>query len=117
MVKNNNNKLTDECLLCKIANKEIKNINILYESENIIIVENECNATKIHLTAITKKHLPQKNLLVFPNLFSDLSCNIDKLFPLGWRLIINYGRDSHQTTEHAHVHIVGGETLQEIGFK
>lgn len=101
----------DECKLCKLINER----EIIYSSPNIVIVESKIKTNTLHLIVLTKKHEKQSNILCL-NLLNEIKEKINELFPSGWRIIINYGKISHQTEEHCHFHIIGGETLKNIGY-
>ena len=104
----------EDCLFCKIANKEIKS-EIIYENEKVVIFKDVNPKAPVHLLAVPKKHVSSimeveklgpeelKELLVsISKIAKDL-----KLDSEGFRVIINTGAAAGQSVNHLHFHIMG----------
>ncbi len=108
----------DECVFCKIVNKEIP-AEIIHEEEGILAFKDLKPVAPVHLLIIPKKHIPSVN-----HLEGEDSELIGKLFLVaqklakkyeidksGYRLIFNVGKDAGQTVDHLHLHLIGGKRL------
>jgi histidine triad (HIT) family protein len=104
----------EDCLFCKIINKEIKS-NIVFESDNVLIFKDVSPEAPVHLLAVPKKHV--SSILEIENLDSDiikelmeamarvaLEMGLDKE---GFRIVTNTGRGAGQSVDHLHFHIMG----------
>ncbi|MGI6728047.1 MAG: histidine triad nucleotide-binding protein [Anaerovoracaceae bacterium] len=103
----------DDCIFCKIVNKEIP-ADIVYE-DNVIIAFNDLEPqAPEHILIITKKHIPSMDDIEFEDLEAlgwliskvkdiALSQGIDN----GYRLVCNCGEDGMQTVKHLHFHLLG----------
>ncbi len=107
-----------ECQVCKLVKDSINNkkCRIFYETNEFILIEPIIKSSSSHLVVVTKKHIEQNKILSQPKIFKNINKKIDEFFPSGWRIIINYGRDSSQVEKHAHFHILGKQNLLNIGF-
>lgn len=108
----------DNCLFCKIANKEI-NSEIVYEDEYVIAFKDINPIAKVHVLVIPKKHIENINDLNNQNSEYALKCmfgiqevaKIMNIYESGYRVISNVGKDARQEVYHLHFHVIGGETL------
>lgn len=104
----------EECLFCKIINKEIKS-DIVFESDNILIFKDISPKAPVHLLAVPKKHVTSileinkldpgliKELLVaISNIALKLGLNKE-----GFRVVTNTGSGAGQSVDHLHFHILG----------
>lgn len=104
----------DNCIFCKIANKEIP-ANKIYEDEDILAFNDINPAAPVHFLLIPKLHIDSladtqdnhqsllgKMLLLAPRLAKEQGCE------QGFRTIINTGRVGGQEVFHLHFHIIGG---------
>jgi len=108
----------NECIFCKIINKEIPS-EIVYEDE-LILAFNDIEAkAPTHILVIPKKHIPSLN-----DLKEEDSKTISHIFSIipkiaeekginksGYRVVNNCGKDGGQTVDHIHFHILGGRNL------
>lgn len=106
----------NDCIFCKIANKEI-NSEIIYENENVIAFKDLSPKAKIHFLIIPKKHyetiLDINNEETMEDLFKAIKeiavkYNIDEK---GFRIINNCKEDGGQEVMHMHFHMLAGEKL------
>lgn len=102
------------CIFCKIASGEVKSEKIL-EDENFVAFKDINPQAPFHILIIPKKHITE---------LSDLEGDIFKFTEKaaekiglknkekGFRLVLNYGKDSGQEIEHLHIHLLGGRKLK-----
>jgi len=108
--------MTNNCIFCKIANKEIET-KVLYEDEEFISFEDANKQAPVHFLVIPKKHIETLNDVSN----DDTVVNIGKIFSIikettnragisetGYRVVINCNKDAGQEVFHLHVHVLGG---------
>ena len=108
-----------DCPVCKLIKGSTlngKKCNILFETRDLIILEPLIKTVDSHLVVVTRKHTDQKHILDSPKIFKNIHKKVNEFFPGGWRLIINYGRKTLQTEQHAHIHIIGNQNLKNIRY-
>ena len=103
----------NDCLFCKIANKEIP-AKIIYE-DNDLLVFNDINPKRpIHWLIIPKVHITSLNDLDDAELAGKLLTVIPKLAKKhgiaenGYRVVINTRSHGGQEVDHLHLHVLGG---------
>ena len=109
--------MADNCIFCKIINKEIPNRTV-YEDNDILAFHDINPSAKVHFLIIPKAHISSmaeledqhqgvmgKIMTLAPKLAKQEGC-ID-----GFRLIINTGNHGRQEVPHIHAHVIGGEVL------
>jgi histidine triad (HIT) family protein len=104
--------MTDDCIFCKIAKREIKST-YEYETENCIVIHDIKPLAPIDLLIIPKKHIPEFCLLTPEDniILKDLYTTIQKMITVfqlntkGYRIAINGG--GTQLVNHFHVHLSG----------
>jgi histidine triad (HIT) family protein len=104
----------EDCLFCKIINREIKS-DIVFESDNILIFKDISPQAPVHLLAVPKKHV--KSILEVDKLDCELIKelletigSIAKKLELddeGFRVVTNTGSGAGQSVDHLHFHILG----------
>ncbi|MBE3115442.1 MAG: histidine triad nucleotide-binding protein [Actinobacteria bacterium] len=104
----------EDCLFCKILNKEIES-NIVFESDNVLIIKDISPKAPVHLLALPKEHI--SSILEIDKLDSslikELMETISKvalklgLDEEGFRVVINTGSGAGQSVNHLHFHILG----------
>ena len=110
----------EECVFCKIRKGELPSTK-LYEDDDFMIIKDINPQAKIHLIAIPHMHVPyidmiaEEGSLLLGKIMSKISHMQEDLgITEGYRLIINQGENAGQTVSHIHIHILGGEKLDEI---
>lgn len=105
------------CIFCRIINKEIP-ATIIYEDDNMIIINDINPQAKIHMLLIPKEHyanimeMSEEQSIKLAASIKKLSTMTEKLgLSQGFRLISNCGADARQSVEHLHIHIIGGQEL------
>lgn len=112
--------MMEECVFCKIRKGELPSTK-LYEDDDFMIIKDINPQAKIHLIAIPHMHVPyidmmtEDGALLLGKIMSKISHIQEELgITEGYRLIINQGENAGQTVGHVHIHILGGEKLDEI---
>jgi len=110
--------MTQECIFCKIAAKEVP-VAVIYEDEHIIVFPDIEPAAPVHVLVIPKKHIA--NLLELTPadsvLMGHVLSTIPKIAALlgisedGFRLVVNTKDHGGQTVQHLHWHILGGRIM------
>lgn len=108
----------EDCIFCKIINKEIPS-QILYEDEEIIAFKDIEPVAPVHVLVVPKKHISSvmdlsdgdnaiigKIYSVIKKLAVELGVNDS-----GFRVVTNCGEDAGQTVKHIHFHLLGGKKL------
>lgn len=107
--------MDNDCLFCKIANKEIP-AKLVYEDELAVAFEDIKPVAPIHILIIPRKHIstiddisPEDTEMI-GHLFQ-VARKIAKTKGLsegGYRLTINCKADAGQLVFHIHLHLLGG---------
>lgn len=108
-----------DCIFCKIANGEIPSTK-LYEDEDMVIIKDLNPQAKIHLLLIPKQHfcditeMSDEQAALLGRCLKKLSEHVDE-FGLGegFRLVSNKGKHGCQSVPHLHIHILGGQQLDD----
>lgn len=104
--------MVDECVFCKIVNKELPS-DTIHESENFITIKDINPMTDGHSLVIPKEHY--KNLLEIPTvLFGEYLDHVKevslkllkKTNSEGFNLIMSNFEAAQQDVFHAHIHVV-----------
>jgi histidine triad (HIT) family protein len=104
----------ENCLFCRIANKEIKS-EIVYENEKVLVFKDINPQAPVHFLLIPKKHITSIidiDKLECSEVFELLKTisTIAKEFNLeksGFRVVSNTGSSAGQSVDHLHFHILG----------
>lgn len=107
-----------ETLFDKILAKKIP-ANIVYEDEDILAFKDIHPQARTHVLVVPKRRAASLNdIRDWPT--NDVGVYFQKVAHVakhlgldknGFRIVMNTGRDGGQTVDYAHVHILGGETL------
>jgi histidine triad (HIT) family protein len=107
----------DDCLFCKIANKEIP-AKIVHEDERTIAFRDINPAAPTHVLIIPKTHIASMD-----DVDAEHEADMGYLFRVaslvaraegltrGYRVVMNAGPDAGQSVFHVHLHLVGGKPL------
>ena len=107
-----------KCIFCEIVAGQIPSKKI-FENEFILAFENIKPLHPVHVLVIPKKHIAsiQDAGRIDQNHLAELFLAVPEIAKIkgidksGYRLIINCGKDSGQSVDHLHIHLVGGEEL------
>lgn len=104
----------DNCLFCKIINREIPS-NIIYETDTLVVFPDISPAADIHLLIVPKKHI--KGIWEIReedgNLLGEVYQIVNKLVAENnlsddlYRVVVNGGKAQH--IPHLHFHLLGGQ--------
>ena len=108
----------EDCIFCKIANKEIP-ATIVYENDMVIAFEDAHPVAPVHMLVVPKKHissmmeLKEEDMEYITEIHKAIQevARIKGVDKTGFRVITNYGEDGGQTVMHLHYHIIGGVHL------
>ena len=99
------------CVFCRIVARE-EPANIIYEDDEIIVIQNILRWVPVMLLAMPKEHRTQSEQWQDMAHVGRVAAEIGRqLCPGGFRLLSNFGYDAMQSQEHAHLHILGGTFL------
>ncbi len=106
-----------ECIFCKIVNGTIP-VDILDENPQAIIIKDRAPLAKTHVLAIAKMH--DEDITKAPAPVTELVLALAVSYakahlPNGFRMVINAGEDGGQTVQHFHLHLLGGQKLNDFG--
>ncbi len=108
----------DDCIFCKIVNKEL-DADIVYEDSEIIAFKDIHPAAPVHILVVPRRHvenlldLSKKDAALIGRLHliaTDLA-RANNLEEKGFRIVINTGKDAGQVVFHLHLHLLGGGPL------
>ena len=109
----------EDCLFCKIVNKEAK-ADIVYEDTEVVAFKDIDPAAPVHLLVVPRRHISthiemqQEDEPLMGKLHS-VANDLARAFGIdqsGYRLVINCGQDAGQAVYHLHMHVLGGKPLQ-----
>lgn len=104
----------DDCIFCKIINKEIpKEYN--HESENLVVFPDINPSADIHLLIVPKKHIGGIGEIgeEYAKLLVEVYATVNKLVKENnmtdnlYRVVVNGGKA--QRVPHLHFHLLGGQ--------
>lgn len=112
-------KTMNNCIFCKIANKEIPS-NIVHESENLIAFPDIDPSADIHILIVPKKHIDgishikasEEKLLAQVYTVAKALVKEYNLENNAYRIVVNGGKAQH--VPHLHFHLLGGKFKKQI---
>ena len=104
----------ESCLFCKIINKELPST-IVHEDDKFLAIKDIFPKAPLHLLVIPKRHIVSINHLESADkeLIGELIwlakaiAQDQDTAESGYRLSFNIGKDSGQTVDHLHLHLMG----------
>lgn len=106
------------CIFCQIADGELPATYVI-ETEDIIVIENIHPVAKVHVLVIPKSHIvlnktkDSEEFLGKLMLMAREAAEEKRIKDSGYRTIINTGHDAQADFEHLHLHVIGGERLND----
>lgn len=108
----------EDCIFCKIINKQIPS-EIIYEDEEIIAFKDIEPVAPIHILVVPKKHiasvmdLSEEDQAIVGKIYLSIKklaveLGVEKE---GFRVVTNCGENAGQTVKHIHFHLLGGKKL------
>ena len=108
----------DDCIFCKIANKEIPTT-FLYEDELVCAFRDLNPQAPTHVLVVPKQHyaniidgVPAETLAAMAHAVDEVATQ-EGIRDSGFRVIANTGKDAGQTVNHLHWHVIGGVNIGE----
>lgn len=112
-----------DCVFCKIVDGKIPSERVHEDAHTIVIRDLHPQAAK-HLLVIPKVHVTslaenfddeERGKETIARVFSSANQVAKKegLLPGGYRSVINTGKDGGQSVFHLHLHLLGGQKLNE----
>ncbi|MBC7690347.1 MAG: HIT domain-containing protein [Methylotenera sp.] len=115
-----------DCIFCKIIQGVIPALKIAENAEFVCIPDARPQAKK-HLLVMPRHHVASLEAVFAPGsdpaqgsgvvgrlfAFADQVARQEGLLPAGFRSVINTGKEGGQTVFHLHLHLLGGESLDE----
>lgn len=104
------------CIFCRIADGELP-ATYIYEDDDIMVIENIHPVAKVHVIVIPKSHIVlnktenSEEFLGRLMVMAREAAEKKRIKESGYRTIINTGRDAQADFEHLHLHVIGGEKL------
>ena len=112
--------MSDNCIFCKIANKEIPS-QFVYEDDTVVAFKDLDPQGPVHVLVIPKKHIASLMDTTAEDkaLLAHITCDVipqlakeQKKKKKGFRTVVNTGEEGGQTVQHLHFHIIGGRSMQ-----
>ena len=109
-------KAVDDCLFCKIVNKQIPS-DIVYEDDTVVAFRDIEPQAPEHVLIIPRQHVSTVNDLDDQDLAGYLLMTARKLGKTlgidesGYRLVMNCNAQGGQTVFHIHLHLIGGRPM------
>lgn len=107
-----------DCLFCKIVAGEVPCTKV-YEDDEVLAFEDVSPQMPVHTLVVPKDHydsladaMPDDALGHLMNAAAKVA-GLKGVSESGWRTIINTGDDACQTVHHIHVHVLGGEPMND----
>ncbi len=110
--------IKEDCLFCKIAAGDVPSTKV-YEDERVCAFEDVNPQMPVHTLIVPKNHydniadgIPDEEMGYLFNTVAKVAKlkGIDKS---GFRVIVNTGDDACQSVHHIHVHVLGGEQMND----
>ncbi|MGH2788645.1 MAG: histidine triad nucleotide-binding protein [Actinomycetota bacterium] len=109
--------MTEDCLFCKIAAKELDST-IVYETDDVIAFTDINPAAPVHLLVIPRRHISSAHELgagdgaLLGKMFEAIAVLArDNGIEGGHRIVTNVGAPAGQSVHHVHFHLLGGRGL------
>ena len=109
----------ENCIFCKIIKGDIPSTK-LYEDEDMLIIKDVNPQAEKHYLLLPKEHyaniveMTDAQAQTLARCIKKLSTMVDELgLAGGFRLVSNKGGDACQSVEHLHIHILGGQQLDD----
>ena len=108
--------MTDSCLFCRIARKEIP-ATIVFEDDTVVAFRDIDAKAPTHVLVIPREHVASLNDMKDASLLGALQiaaaaiARAEGIAESGYRTVMNSGSDAGQTVFHVHLHLLGGRKL------
>ena len=108
--------MTDSCLFCRIARKEIP-ATIVFEDDTVVAFRDIDAKAPTHVLVIPRAHVASLDAATDAAMLGALQlaaaaiARSEGIAASGYRTVINSGPDAGQTVFHVHLHLLGGRKL------
>lgn len=108
--------MTDTCLFCRIARKEIP-ATIVFEDETVVAFRDIDAKAPTHVLIIPRTHVASLDAATDAQMLGALQlaaaaiARKEGIATGGYRTVMNSGADAGQTVFHVHLHLLGGRKL------
>lgn len=103
------------CTFCNIV-AGTEPAEVLYEDREVLVFRNRLRWLPVMLLTVPKRHLDQEELWMDLGAVGRLAAAMGRRYcPNGFRLVSNFGWDALQSQPHAHVHVLGGGSMEAVG--
>jgi len=107
-----------DCIFCAIAAGEIPS-QLVYETEHVVAFADLNGQAPTHLLIIPRRHyaslqdVPAEEIGIVGELMQAAQelARERRIWPNGYRLVINAGPNGGQTVQHLHVHFLAGRQM------
>lgn len=108
-----------DCIFCKIAAKELPAA-IVHETSNVLAFRDINPKAPVHILIIPKPHIStvmdlgsgHAPLLAEMAQVIQAAAKLEKVAEVGFRLVVNNGRDAGMAVSHLHIHLLAGRALK-----
>ena len=113
---------TGDCIFCKIPRGELE-AEVVYRDERLYVIRDVRPQAPVHLLIIPVDHLAglayvgPGQVPIMGSIFvvAEEMARREGVTLSGYRLVLNQGPDSGQEIEHLHLHLLGGQSLGNMG--
>ena len=108
--------MTDSCLFCRIARKEIP-ATIVFEDDTVVAFRDIDAKAPTHVLVSPRDHVASLNEATDASLLGAMQiaaatiARSEGIAQSGYRTVMNCGADAGQTVFHVHLHLLGGRRL------
>ena len=108
--------MTDTCLFCRIARKEIP-ATLVFEDDTVVAFRDINAKAPTHVLVIPRVHVASLDeatdaaMLGALQLAAASIARSEGIAAGGYRTVMNCGADAGQTVFHVHLHLLGGRAL------
>lgn len=107
-----------DCIFCNIVTGKIPS-DIVYQDDEVIAFRDISPQSPVHLLVIPKKHFTslvhltgdEKELMGHMITVANQLARDEGISEVGYRLVINCGKQGGQLVPHLHLHVMGGRQL------
>jgi histidine triad (HIT) family protein len=113
--------MSADCIFCKIAAGEIPS-DFVYQDDEIVAFRDINPLAPTHVLIVPKRHIPAVSdtteadspLLARMLLVANQIARDAGIAATGYRLVINSGVEGGQVVGHLHLHLLGGQKLNDV---
>lgn len=107
-----------DCIFCAIARGEM-GTQLVFENEHVVAFEDLHPQAPTHILVIPRRHyaslqdVPPEDLPIVQELAAAAQelARERRIWPSGYRLVVNAGSEGGQTVSHLHLHLLGGRQM------